>query len=160
MSLKPSKTSSVPYVPIDRKISTDLDANFVGVDDEIVGLIGTEHLIQCGHKRIAYIGGKNLSTTEGRFRGYQKALAKHGIPENEQYIRTLSETGDAGEDEAGLIASDLLAMDEPPTALYTSNDPIAMGAMKGALDSGKRVPKILAIAAPAISATAAICACR
>lgn len=134
----------VPYVLIDRRID-DLDANFVGVDDEVVGQIGTEHLIQCGHRRIAYIGGRNVSTAEGRLRGYQKALAAHGLPERPEYIRTLSETGDAGEDESGMTMSDLLNLDEPPTALYTSNDPIGMGAMKAALDSGKRVPEDIAI---------------
>lgn len=133
----------VPYVLIDRKID-GIDANFVGVDDEICGEIGTEHLIQCGHKRIAFIGGKSVSTAEGRRNGYSKALAKHGIAERPEYLRTLSETGDAAEDEAGMTMLDLIALDEPPTAVYCGNDPIAMGAMKAALDIGKRIPEDIA----------------
>ena len=51
----------IPYVLVDRKIS-GLHANFVGVDDEEIGILATEHLIQQGKRRIAHISGpKRLS---------------------------------------------------------------------------------------------------
>jgi len=68
----------VPYVLIDRKIM-GLKANYVGVDDEKVGRMATEHLISCGCRHIAHIGGPKVSTALGRLEGYRKALAQHGL---------------------------------------------------------------------------------
>src|SRR4029077_7574627 len=66
----------VPYVFIDRKIA-GLKANYVGVNDEAVGKIATEHLIECGCRSIAHIGGPKIGTAVGRLEGYRKALARH-----------------------------------------------------------------------------------
>src|SRR5437764_9602763 len=68
----------VPYILIDRKIE-GLAANFVGVDDQVVGLIATEHLIESGCKRVAFIGGKEVSTAVGRLAGYREALVRHAL---------------------------------------------------------------------------------
>ena len=55
----------MPYVLIDRKFE-GLAANFVGVDDAAVGELATAHLIDVGCRRIAHIGGPNVSTALGR----------------------------------------------------------------------------------------------
>ena len=55
----------VPYVLIDRKIA-GLKANYVGVDDEEVGRMATEHLIACGCRSIAHIRGPRIATAMGR----------------------------------------------------------------------------------------------
>src|SRR5258708_28426517 len=49
-----------PFILIDRKFP-GMDANFIGVDDEAVGVQVTEHLIQAGCRRIAHIGGPGVS---------------------------------------------------------------------------------------------------
>jgi len=54
----------VPYILLDRWFS-GLAANFVGVNDEIVGAIATEHLIEIGCRNIAHICGTNVSTARG-----------------------------------------------------------------------------------------------
>ena len=64
----------VPFVLIDRQF-TGLSANFVGVDDEVVGLLGTNHLIEQGCRRVAHIRGPETSTALGRLKGYKRALA-------------------------------------------------------------------------------------
>ena len=62
--------------PSTGRIST---ANFVGVDDQSVGMMATEHLIQCGCKRVAFMYGTSLSPALGRLEGYRQALEKHGL---------------------------------------------------------------------------------
>jgi len=66
----------LPLVLIDRNFP-ELDANYVGADDEAIGLLATEHLIEIGCKRIAHLRGPDNSPGVGRLKGYQNALAKH-----------------------------------------------------------------------------------
>src|SRR5579864_4378167 len=83
-----------PYVLIDRSLP-GLSANFVGVDDEAVGMLGTGHLIDIGCKRIAHIRGAETSPSIRRMEGYKKALAQAGLKANGDYI--ISEgKGDVG----------------------------------------------------------------
>jgi LacI family transcriptional regulator len=134
----------IPYVLIDRRIE-GLDANFVGVDDALVGMMATEHLIQCGSRRVALIYGSGLSPSTGRLEGYRRALEKHGIEWRAEYVRAVAETGDASDDEAYAVARELLALRERPNAIYCFNDPSALNAMKAVLDAGLRIPEDVAI---------------
>src|SRR5665811_1037401 len=68
----------VRYMLIDRKFD-GLAANFIGVDDAAVGELATAHLIDAGCRRIAHIGGPNVSTALGRFAGFRRALEARGI---------------------------------------------------------------------------------
>jgi LacI family transcriptional regulator len=134
----------VPYVLIDRRIA-GLDANFVGVDDQLVGAMATEHLIQCGCRKIACIYGGGLSQSIGRLAGYRRALEKQGIVANPEYMRGLDEVGDASDDAAYAAMKDLLALDDRPDGVYCFNDPSALNAMKAVLDGGLRIPADVAI---------------
>jgi LacI family transcriptional regulator len=134
---------NVPYVLIDRHLA-GLDANFVGVDDQSVGQMATEHLIQCGCKRIAFMYGTGLSPAMGRLEGYRQALLKHGIEVRPEYIRAHDETGDATDDAAYATMKDLLRLPEPPDGVFGFNDQFAVNAMKAVLDAGKRIPEDVA----------------
>jgi LacI family transcriptional regulator len=135
---------NVPYVLIDRRIDR-LNANFVGVDDQAVGLMATEHLIHCGCRRIAFLYGLGLSPAQGRLEGYKRALEKHRLVSRPEYIRTLDEIGDATDDAAYAAMKELLALDEPPDGVYCFNDPSALNAMKAVLDAGLRIPEDVAL---------------
>ncbi len=52
------KKRGLPFVLIDRRIP-ELDANYVGTDDEVIGLLATEHLIEVGCERIAHLRGSD-----------------------------------------------------------------------------------------------------
>ncbi|MDE3198936.1 MAG: LacI family DNA-binding transcriptional regulator [Acidobacteriota bacterium] len=134
----------IPYVLIDRRIQ-DLDSNFVGVDDQYLGLMATEHLIQCGCRRIAFLYGSGLSPALGRLEGYRKALEKHGLEVRPEYIRSLDETGDASDDAAYATMKELLALPEPPDGVFCFNDPGALNAMKAVLEAGLRIPEDVAV---------------
>lgn len=129
----------VPLILIDRAIPA-VSANFVGVDDQSVGAMATEHLLHCGCRRIAYLYGNNLTPGVGRLEGYRRTLEKHSLPVLSEYIRAHGETGDAADDLAYASMKDLLALPEPPDGVFAFNDQLAVGAMKAVLDAGLSIP--------------------
>jgi DNA-binding LacI/PurR family transcriptional regulator len=102
----------------------------------------TEHLVELGHRRIAFIGDQfgYQSDTE-RFAGYKEALKSAGIPINPELLVR----GD-GKAEAALRAMDqLLALRNPPTAVCCYNDMSALGAMRSIRMHGLRVPEDISV---------------
>ncbi len=133
-----------PYVLVDRCF-VGLPANFVGVDDEEVGRLATEHLISVGCRRIAHIRGSEVSTSLGRLAGYRQAMVRHGLEIPAGYIQT-SGAGDAAGDISGHEAMlRLLSLEPRPDGVFCVNDPTAVGALKAILDSGLRVPHDIAV---------------
>jgi LacI family transcriptional regulator len=143
-SFRRLKEENIPYILIDRRFK-DLSGHFVGVNDVQVGKIATEHLLDVGCKRIAHIGGPDVSTSLGRLRGYRETLHARGIAERDDYVIMREHGDDAGED-AGYAAMKLLLDLQPvPDGVFCFNDPTAMGAMKAVLGSGLSVPDEVAI---------------
>ena len=130
----------VPYVLIDRKIA-GLKANYVGVNDEAVGKIATEHLIGCGCRSIAHIGGPEVGTALGRLEGYRKALARHGFGSPASLVVT-GESQDSGGYKA---MRQLLSRRQRPDGVFCFNDPVAAGALKAILEAGFRIPEDVAV---------------
>lgn len=136
--------AQIPYILIDRKF-TDLNAHFVGVNDEEVGRMATQHLIDVGCKRIAHIGGTGLSPVMGRLEGYRRTLADRGMEADPQRIVSTGRVEELG-DEAGYEAAKMLLKLSPaPDGIFCYNDPIAFGATAAVLDAGLRVPEDVAI---------------
>lgn len=134
----------VPYVLIDRKLA-GLGANFVGVDDEKVGALATDHLFEMGCRQIAHIRGPKVSTAAGRARGYRRSLLRHGLQARAEYV-AVEETGDESGDISGYRAMAKLLQVEPrPDGVFCYNDPAAMGAMQLILDAGLKIPEDIAI---------------
>jgi LacI family transcriptional regulator len=133
-----------PYVLIDRCFA-GLPANFVGVDDELVGSLATEHLISMGCRRIAHVRGLEISTALGRLAGYRQALARHGFEVPTDYIQTASRSDDAGDISGHDAMLRLLSLEPRPDGVFCFNDPTAMGVLKAILDSGLRVPQDIAV---------------
>ncbi len=129
-----------PIVLIDRQIN-GVSANFVGVNDEQVGYLGTRHLIDCGYRRIAHIHGPELSPGIRRFEGYCRALAEAGRPVVPEYIVRTGE----GDREGFDAMNQLLAVQPRPDAVFAFNDPVAISALKAIFDAGLRVPHDIAI---------------
>ncbi len=133
-----------PYVLIDRRLP-GLTANFVGVDDEAVGRLATQHLIDIGCKRIAHIRGPETSPGVRRLEGYKNALAQANLKVLDDYIIT-ERKGDVETRQRGAEAMrQLLELDPRPDGVFCFNDPLAMGAMNCALDQGFRIPEDIAV---------------
>jgi LacI family transcriptional regulator len=134
-----------PYVLIDRRFP-GLAANFVGVDDEAVGRLGTNHLIAQGCRRIAHIRGPEASTALGRMEGFKNALAAHGQKLLPGLIVASGSSGDDRGEPAGYeAAKKLLRRKRRPDGIFCFNDPVALGAMRAILDAGLRIPEEIAV---------------
>jgi LacI family transcriptional regulator len=129
-----------PYVLIDRKLP-GLDANFIGVDDELVGRLATEHLVKSGCRRIAHIAGAHVSTAVGRLEGYKGTLARHGLPVLGELTLSGGHGDDLGDVTGYTAMQQLLALRPRPDGVFCHNDPSAMGAMLAILDAGLRIPE-------------------
>src|SRR5262249_12825904 len=79
------RARKVPFVLIDRPIA-GTKASFVGVDNEAIGQIATEHLIAQGCRRIAHLRGPELGIAAARMEGYKRALERHKLPMPAEYI--------------------------------------------------------------------------
>jgi LacI family transcriptional regulator len=133
-----------PYVLVDRKFS-GLPANFVGTDDLAVGRLATEHLIEIGCRRIAYVGGDYVSTAIERVQGYRGALGLAGLPASNQYILCRPHSDDAGDVTGYRAAKELLALPLIPDGIFCNNDPMALGVMEAVLEAGLRIPEDICI---------------
>lgn len=143
-SFRHIEEQKMPYVLIDRKFA-GLAANFVGVDDEAVGTLATEHLIKTGCRVIAHIGGQDVSTAVERRQGYRHALARHSLVVGPEYVIG-REHGDEASDVSGYeVMRKLLRLDPRPDGVFCYNDPTAMGAMKAILEAGLRIPQDVAV---------------
>jgi LacI family transcriptional regulator len=114
----------------------------VGIDDEAAAFAMTTHLIALGHERIGLItGDPNLSASDLRRRGYQRALAQAGLSrdpmlEEQGYFTWRS----------GMVAAEaLLALPQRPTAIFASNDDMAAAAVATAHRRGLEVPRDLSV---------------
>jgi LacI family transcriptional regulator len=133
-----------PYVLIDRTLP-GLTANFIGVDDQAVGRLATQHLLDIGCKRIAHIRGPETSTGVRRLEGYKQALVQAGLKVIDDYIIT-ERKGDVETKQRGAEAMhQLLSLKPRPDAVFCFNDPLAMGVMNYALDQEIRIPEDIAV---------------
>jgi LacI family repressor for deo operon, udp, cdd, tsx, nupC, and nupG len=100
------------------------------------------HLLELGHRRIAYINGPAASPlSKDRLKGYQHALKSAGIAvENE-----LLTQGDYSPGSGYLCAQQLLALDHPPTAIFAASDPMAIGVMRAASERRCQIPQQLSL---------------
>jgi LacI family transcriptional regulator len=144
-SFRSLEERKIPYVLFDRRFE-DLPTNFVGVDDEAVGLLGTNHLIEQGCRRIAHIRGPETSTALGRLEGYKRALGAHRLGPLPGHIVSIGSSGDDRGEPGGYDATKkLLALGSPPDGIFCFNDPVALGAMRAILDAGLRIPEDIAV---------------
>lgn len=129
----------VPYVLIDRPID-GLDATFVGVDNQAIGRLATEHLIAQGCLRIAHLRGPEVGIAEGRLAGYRQALAKHGLSMRSQFVQG-GGYGSFREDTGYEEMRQLLRRAPTLDGVFCYNDPVAIGAIKAIRDAGLDVPR-------------------
>ena len=118
----------------------------VEVDDHGIALTAVQHLIERGHLRIALIRTSDTavaahSSELERSRGYYDALEQAGIAFVEEYVVTLPYGKEAGA--RGMER--LLALDEPPTAVFAMSDEIALSALRALALRGVDVPEQMSV---------------
>lgn len=114
--LRPWK-DRLPIVFVDRA-PVRLAADSLTVDDVGGARTATQHLVDHGHRRIAFVGASPaVPTVRQRLQGYREALSDNGLPERERY-----EALDSADAVAAQSAvRELLALPAPPTAVMSSN---------------------------------------
>jgi LacI family transcriptional regulator len=140
-SLQRVLCKNIPVVMIDRDLpGTEVDA--VLTDNRLGGFQATQHLIDLGHYRIGCIAGpSSVTPSAGRGEGYLAALAEHNIPADENlYVR-----GDFHPYSGWAAARSMLALREPPTAIFAGNDLMAIGALRAITEAGLHVPEDISL---------------
>ncbi len=98
----------------------------------------TKHLIDCGCKRIAYIGGpENSKNTAQKQAGYEKALAEAGLDVNKDYLCCGQYRYQTGYE----AAAHYFRQHNMPDGVYAASDVIAAGLMKYIMNRGIRIPE-------------------
>ncbi len=133
----------IPLVIFDRDCEGLGNIDKVFVDEYSGAFSAVEYLIQSGCKRIAHIAGKQtLSTARHRMRAYEDALIKHNMPIINDYIVEAK----GFTPEHGIKPTQkLLALPNPPDAIFTINDGVAIGAMHIIKDSGIKIPDEISV---------------
>lgn len=125
-----------PFVLIDHQ-GTGQDCPAVGATNWQGAYDATEHLVKLGHRRIGFItGSMDLGCAQDRLAGYRAALRTYHLPD----ARELIYEGDFFQQDGYAGASALLDLPHPPTAIFASNDVMAMGAMDAIRNRGLRIP--------------------
>jgi LacI family transcriptional regulator len=105
-------------------------------------LAATQHLIELGHKRIGYIGGRpELWSSLRRLQGYEDAHELAGIPVQPELVVY----GDYSTERGYECAMQLLNLPQPPTAIFATNDQSAFGVLRAAQERGFRIPEDLSV---------------
>jgi LacI family transcriptional regulator len=134
------RQSGIPIVLVDRFFSKT-DFMTVRVDDRAVGRLAAENLLELGHKRIAMIQGPSLSPATQRRKGFVETMKAAGLSLPAEYLVT----GDFEIDGGRTAMAKLLALREPPTAVFASNDPMGIGAVYACRDAGLQVPQHVSV---------------
>lgn len=118
----------------------------VVVDDVMGGYMATKHLIDLGHRKIAYISDEldnpfRFVSMRDRLAGYIKAHEDATIPP----VRAYQKEGPHGREHARRMTLELFYAPDPPTAIFAGSDTQAIGVLDAAHDLGLQVPEDLSV---------------
>lgn len=132
-----------PYVTLGYDLNSP-DACFVHTDDRSGARKATQHLLERGHRRIGIINGPPLGAVaalEERVLSHQQVLAEAGL----SFDPTFMVYGDYTQVSGRIATENLMALPDPPTAIFALNDRMAMGAIRALHIAGLHVPEDVAV---------------
>jgi LacI family transcriptional regulator len=133
--------SDLPTVGVDVNLTGER-TRCVMSDNREGAALAVRHAHELGHRRIATITGL-VDTKPGadRVRGYRDELRGLGLAYRDEYVAY----GDFYVESGYRAARELLALDEPPTAIFAASDMMALGVLRAAAEAGLRVPDDLSL---------------
>lgn len=136
------KKRNIPLVLFDC-ICSEIESPKVVIDDFDAGYKATQHLIEQGCTKIAYLGGpESLYTNRHRLKGYKAALKEGGLTTNTDWELHAS----SGEDyDEGMSLSKKLMQAHDIDGIFATTDMLAIGAMKSIKSAGIRIPEDVAV---------------
>lgn len=117
----------------------------IAIDNVAASHAAIRHLVAIGRRRIAFIGatpGGDRQSAHLRVRGYREALAAAGLPYRP---RLVARTDAFGRLDGMRAMRDLLALGDPPDAVFGYNDLVAIGALRALAEAGHRVSEDVAV---------------
>jgi LacI family transcriptional regulator len=130
-----------PVVLVDRDLPA-LKVPAVLLDNEGAAHGAVRHLIAFGHRRIAMLTGlASISTTTERLAGYQRALREASIQMDDRLVVSGESTSDGGAE----ALNSVMDLETPPTAIFSGNNLMSIGALQTIARRGLNVPDELAI---------------
>lgn len=116
----------------------------VAVDSVVAARAMTRHLLDLGRRRVGAIGRESFrGTASVRLKGYKQALAEAGIAYDPRLVKGVAHYQRS---DGKAAMSELLALDEPPDAVFCFNDLMAIGALRACAEAGIDVPGEVAVA--------------
>jgi LacI family transcriptional regulator len=140
--IEAASNASLPFVIVDPVDTHHARMVSVGSSNWAGARTAAEHLIELGHRRIAWIGGPEASdAARDRLYGYQAALDAAGVGIDASLIRAGQFAIETGAEHA----RDILTSANPPTAIMAGDDEIAVGVLAAAHQLGIRIPQDLSV---------------
>ena len=145
------KKDNVPFVVINQGLD-DSEINQVMFDDFGAGRMGVQHLIHLGHTRIATFSGplndpQPWNSAQERHRGWLHTIQENHLPVREEWIVRSPYSYEGGYAAAQEWLQGLKKERERPTAIFVSNDTMAVGVLKALLEAGLQLPEEMALIA-------------
>lgn len=139
------KEENFPFVLIDA-YPPDMDMDFVVTDNIEGGRMVVEHLVQLGHRNITYVTKAiDRSSMSDRLSGFIKGLVIQDLPFSQNSVYKLKSAGAESVSEIPAAMDDILSYPEAPTAIFFSNDTLALEALSYLTSRGIRVPEDISI---------------
>ena len=136
------RSRAIPFVIVDPAGDPSPDVPSVGSANWSGGLAATRHLIELGHRRIAAITGpEDMMCSLARVDGYRSAMNAAGLPIDPELIRF----GNFHPGDGETHGRALLAMQDPPTAIFAGRDLQALGVIAAGSAAGLSVPGDLSV---------------
>jgi LacI family transcriptional regulator len=130
--LQRERRAGVGIVFVDRPPRL-IDADAVLSDNAAGARLAVDHLLAAGHRRIAFLGDRpDIFTASERRRGYVEALTAAGLAHDERLVRANILTSAAGYE----AVRELLTRPDPPSAVFSSQNLITIGAVRALVDLG------------------------
>jgi LacI family transcriptional regulator len=137
------RQKEIPVVLLDRP-SRAQDLCSVTVDDVLGGELAAHHLLELGHRRIAFVRGPlNIRQCAERRAGVRRAIKKAGLDPADVLVDVPVPALNAVSGEGCLDS--VLGDRHKPTAIFCANDLLALGVMRGLLERKMRIPQDIAL---------------
>ncbi|PRD14222.1 HTH-type transcriptional regulator GalR [Pantoea coffeiphila] len=132
----------IPGMVLLNRVLPGYEKRCIALDDRYGSWLATRHLIQQGHKNIAFIcSNHSISDSSDRLQGYYDALKEHGLPCNDRLV-AFGEPDEVGGETA---MTELLGQGKTFSAVACYNDSMAAGALAVLSDNGVRVPEEISL---------------
>ncbi len=131
----------IPAVAIVRRVPGDLLDTII-FEDYAGSQAATHHLLELGHTRIGFIGGDvRYSSNYDRWQGFLHTIQEANIPADERLVKLGATWSQWGE----RATTALLALDEPPTAIFVASNAIMPGVLKTLRRHKVRLPEEMSL---------------